>query len=314
MFSLFVGLHSKRMRVSTLGYVLPTHNPVRAAEEIATLDHMLKGRLNVGFTRGYQSRWVGSYAAVPGANATTPNLAKSRDDTDTMNREIFEESLKIVKTAWLNSTFSYEGKYWQFPPKSGLTGHPAYEQYGSGMGEDGMVHKIGIAPRCYQDPHPPLYGAFAHSMRTIDMWAREGGKPIVMANQMEFCEALWNRYIKTAGEAGRDVQPGDAAAWGGVLMLGSAPDRLQAIKADHDWYWHTFFLPFGQGYANCLIGDVDEVSRQIEDAQKRLGFTEMWLQFGQGHLDPEENEEMLHTFAEKIFPRFSQKDEEGTWV
>jgi len=26
------------MRVSTLGYVLPTHNPVRAAEEIATLD------------------------------------------------------------------------------------------------------------------------------------------------------------------------------------------------------------------------------------------------------------------------------------
>ena len=83
-------------------------------------------------------------------------------------------------------------------------------------------------------------------------------------------------------------------------MLGGDPDRLQAIKADHDWYWHTFFLPFGQGYANCLIGDVDEVSRQIEDAQKRLGFTEMWLQFGQGHLDPEENEEMLHTFAEKI--------------
>jgi alkanesulfonate monooxygenase SsuD/methylene tetrahydromethanopterin reductase-like flavin-dependent oxidoreductase (luciferase family) len=52
MFSLFVGLHSQRMKVATLGYVLPTHNPVRAAEEIATLDHMLKGRLLVGFTRG----------------------------------------------------------------------------------------------------------------------------------------------------------------------------------------------------------------------------------------------------------------------
>jgi alkanesulfonate monooxygenase SsuD/methylene tetrahydromethanopterin reductase-like flavin-dependent oxidoreductase (luciferase family) len=314
MFSLFVGLHSKRMRVSTLGYVLPTHNPVRAAEEIATLDHMLGGRLNVGFTRGYQSRWVGSYAAVPGVNATTPGLAKSRDEVDTMNREIFEESLKIVKTAWLNSTFSYEGKYWQFPPKTGLTGHPAYEQYGSGMGSDGMVHQIGIAPRCFQDPHPPLYGAFAHSMRTIDMWAREGGKPIVMANQMEFCEKLWGRYIATAAEAGREVKAQDAAAWGGVLMLGSDPDRLQGIKADHDWYWNTFFLPFGQGYANCLIGDVDEVSRQIEDAHKRLGFTEMWLQFGQGHLDPEENEEMLHTFAEKIFPRFSHKADDGTWV
>jgi len=30
-----------------------------------------------------------------------------------------------------------------------------------------------------------------------------------------FCEALWGRYIKTANEAGRDVKPGDAAAWGG---------------------------------------------------------------------------------------------------
>jgi alkanesulfonate monooxygenase SsuD/methylene tetrahydromethanopterin reductase-like flavin-dependent oxidoreductase (luciferase family) len=302
------------MKVATLGYVLPTHNPVRAAEEIATLDHMLKGRLLVGFTRGYQSRWVGSYAAVPGVNATTPDLAKSRDEVDTMNREIFEESLQIVKKAWLNPTFSYEGKYWQFPPKSGLTGHPAYEKYGAGMGEDGMVHEIGIAPRPYQDPHPPLYGAFAHSMRTIDMWAREGGKPIVMANQMEFCEALWDRYITKAGEAGRDVKREDAAAWGGVLMLGDNPTRLAEIKADHDWYWNTFFLPFGQGYANCLIGNADQVSQQIEDAQKRLGFTEMWVQFGQGHLDPEENAEELYKFANDVIPRFSDKAEDGTWV
>jgi hypothetical protein len=151
-------------------------------------------------------------------------------------------------------------------------------------------------------------------MRTIDMWAREGGKPIVMANQMDFCEALWNRYTTKAAEAGRDVKHEDAAAWGGVLMLGNNPERLQEIKADHDWYWHTFFLPFGQGYANCLIGNADEVSKQIEDAHKRLGFNEMWVQFGQGHLDPEENAEELHMFAEKVIPRFSTKDAEGTWV
>jgi alkanesulfonate monooxygenase SsuD/methylene tetrahydromethanopterin reductase-like flavin-dependent oxidoreductase (luciferase family) len=142
-----------------------------------------------------------------------------------------------------------------------------------------MVHEIGIAPRCYQDPHPPLYGAFAHSMRTIDMWAREGGKPIVMANQMEFCEALWGRYIKTAAEAGRDVKPEDAAAWGGVLMLGDSDEQIARIKDEHDWYWHNFFLPFGQG-----------------------------------HLDPEENEDELYRFANEVIPRFSTKDADGTWV
>ena len=40
----------------------------------------------------------------------------------------------------------------------------------------------------------------------------------------------------------------------------------------------------------------------------------MWLQFGQGHLDPQENEEMLTMFIEKVAPRFSTKDDEGTWV
>src|ERR1700761_8751669 len=90
MFSLFVGLHSKRMKAGIMGYTLPTHNPVRVAEEIATLDHMLKGRLYVGFTRGYHARWVEAYAAVRGIGATNALLAKERADADTINREIFE--------------------------------------------------------------------------------------------------------------------------------------------------------------------------------------------------------------------------------
>jgi alkanesulfonate monooxygenase SsuD/methylene tetrahydromethanopterin reductase-like flavin-dependent oxidoreductase (luciferase family) len=313
MFSLYIGLHAKRMSVATLGYVLPTHNPVRAAEEIATLDQMLQGRLIVGFTRGYQSRWVGSYAAVPGVNATTPELAKSRDAVDNLNRDIFEESVKIVKTAWLNSTFSYEGKFWTFPPK-GLTGHPVYAAFGAGQDEDGTINEIGIAPRPYQNPYPKLYGAFAHSMRTIDMWAREGGKPIVLANQLEFCQALWNRYIQTSAKHGRDVPREEAAAWGGVLILGDDSDHLAEIKADHDWSYDTFFKPFGQGQENFLIGNADEISRRIEEAQKLLGFNEIWLRFGQGHLPPEENEEQLYRFVNEVAPRFATKDEAGTWV
>jgi alkanesulfonate monooxygenase SsuD/methylene tetrahydromethanopterin reductase-like flavin-dependent oxidoreductase (luciferase family) len=314
MFSLFVGLHSKRLKVATLGYVLPTHNPVRAAEEIATLDHMLKGRLMVGFTRGYQGRWVDSYAAVPGVRATTPELAKNRDAIDNMNREIFEESVKIVKRAWTEPTFSFKGKYWTFPPAGDGAQHPAYHKYGAGADEEGVVSEIGIAPHCYQDPHPPLYGAFAHSMRTIDMWAREGGKPIVLANQLDFCEALWNRYIKTAAEAGRDVAREDAAAWGGVLILADSKEKAQELKAEHDWYWKEWFVPFNQGIANYLIGTPDEISHQIEEAHDRLGFEEVWLQFGQGHLGKEENQEELYRMATEVIPRFAKKDEEGTWV
>src|SRR5207249_1955117 len=55
---LFVGLQTKRIRVGQLGIVLPAHNPIRVAEEIAMLDHMTGGRANAGFARGYQRRWV----------------------------------------------------------------------------------------------------------------------------------------------------------------------------------------------------------------------------------------------------------------
>ena len=67
------------------------------------------------------------------------------------------------------------------------------------------------------------------------------------------------------------------------------------------------------GFAQCVAHRLTG-HHQIEDAQEKLGFTEIFMQFGQGHLDPEENEEQLNLFAEKIFPRFSTKADDGTWV
>src|SRR5207244_4851576 len=54
---LFVGMQTKRIRVGQLGIVLPAHNPIRVAEDIAMLDQMTSGRANAGFARGYQRRW-----------------------------------------------------------------------------------------------------------------------------------------------------------------------------------------------------------------------------------------------------------------
>ena len=36
--------------------------------------------------------------------------------------------------------------------------------------------------------------------------------------------------------------------------------------------------------------------------------------FGQGHLEPEANQEELEQFISKVAPRFSTKDEAGTFV
>jgi len=314
MFSLFVGMHSKRMKAGIMGYTLPTHNPVRVAEEIATLDHMLKGRLYVGFTRGYHARWVDSYAAVQGVRATTPDNAKARDAQDTMNREVFEESLQIIKKAWTSDVFSHHGKHWHFPPEGGSAGHPAYAKFGKGQDADGIVRKIGIAPRCYQDPHPPIYGGFAGTMRTVDMWAREGGKPIVLSGDLDFCDALWSRYTDVANQHGRDIKRADAAAWGGFLMLTDDKDRAAALMEEHKWFWDEWFIPLGQRMPNVLIGSADEIADRIGEAHDRLGFKELFLMFGQGHLEPAQNRDELEQFIAKVAPRFSVKAADGTLV
>lgn len=314
MFSLFVGTHAKRMKATVMGYTLPTHNPLRVAEEIATLDHMLKGRLMVGFTRGYHARWVDSFAALRGVGATTPDLAKSHDAQDTANREIFEESLQVIKKAWANEVFSHRGKYWEFPPNGGSAGHPAYAQFGKGQDADGIVRQVGIAPRCYQQPHPRIFGGFASSMRTVDMWAREGGTPIVLASDLDFCATLWNRYAEVAARAGRDVPRGDIAAWGGFLMLTPDKERQRQLLEEHTWFWDKWFIPHGQRMPNVLIGSADEIAEQIGRAHERLGFNDLFLMFGQGHLEPEVNNEELVKFMEEVAPRFSSKDAEGTFV
>src|ERR671934_1384497 len=49
---------TQRIKFAPLGLVLPSWDPLRVAEEIAILDNLTRGRLYVGFARGYQDRWV----------------------------------------------------------------------------------------------------------------------------------------------------------------------------------------------------------------------------------------------------------------
>src|SRR5215510_10266166 len=233
--SMWIGQHSKRLRVNTVGWVAPTHNPVRTAEYIATLDHMLKGRLGVGLVRGYQARWVQNYRIRPDLFAVGDWNRNTEEDD--INREYFKEFVDIVLTAWKEVTFSYKGKYWTIPPEGMVNPHQqsVYTKYGAGVDPDMRIREIGIAPKPYQQPHPPLYGGFTHSMRTALFWAQYGGKPIVLASDLQFCQRLWQGYREEAAKHGLNVQPGDEAAWGGAMVV--APTKAQAQEWAQDMLW-----------------------------------------------------------------------------
>jgi alkanesulfonate monooxygenase SsuD/methylene tetrahydromethanopterin reductase-like flavin-dependent oxidoreductase (luciferase family) len=85
---------SGSMRLKTSVLLLPILNPVEVAENVATLDHIAHGRLDVGVAIGYRELELG----VAGL-ARSDRVAK------------LEESLEVMKRLWRGETVTFKGRY-----------------------------------------------------------------------------------------------------------------------------------------------------------------------------------------------------------
>ncbi|HZS00508.1 MAG TPA: LLM class flavin-dependent oxidoreductase [Chloroflexota bacterium] len=95
---------TERLHVGLAVYVLPFHDPIRFAEETATLDILSGGRLTVGLGRGNRPAEFVGYR-VP------PEESRAR----------FEEAVEVVLKAWTRDRVEHAGRYWQIP---GIPVHP----------------------------------------------------------------------------------------------------------------------------------------------------------------------------------------------
>ena len=87
-----------RIRLGTAVIVLPWHNPVLLAEQIATLDVLSGGRMDLGIGRGYRKIEFEQFC-IPMEEA----------------QERHTECLELMLKAWTTSgRFSHHGKRWHF--------------------------------------------------------------------------------------------------------------------------------------------------------------------------------------------------------
>lgn len=100
-YALHLADKTRRIRVGTAVIVLPLHHPLVVAEEIATVDLLSGGRLDVGLGRGYQ-RYEFERLGV--------ELAESRLRWD--------EEVDVILLALAGKPFSYDGTYYQIPETS----------------------------------------------------------------------------------------------------------------------------------------------------------------------------------------------------
>src|SRR2546426_11612925 len=88
---------TRRVKIGIAVQVLPLSHPLRLAEDVATVDHISKGRLEFGVGR---SGLPGHYQGF--------NIPYSE------SRDRFLETLDILTKAWTQERFSHHGKYFQF--------------------------------------------------------------------------------------------------------------------------------------------------------------------------------------------------------
>ena len=89
---------TRRMRLGPMGYVVPLYDPIRIVEEVAVLDQVLGGRLEVGLVSGIVPSYFGPYRA------------------DFENRRaLANEGVALIKAAFAgDGSFSFEGPFHQY--------------------------------------------------------------------------------------------------------------------------------------------------------------------------------------------------------
>jgi natural product biosynthesis luciferase-like monooxygenase protein len=105
----YLAAKTSRIRLGTGATVLPLNDPLRVAEQAATLDQLSKGRFDLGVGRGFL-----------------------RDEFDTFGidmretRERVEEGVDLIKRAWAEAPLTWRGKF--RPPIDALTVLPRLYQ------------------------------------------------------------------------------------------------------------------------------------------------------------------------------------------
>jgi alkanesulfonate monooxygenase SsuD/methylene tetrahydromethanopterin reductase-like flavin-dependent oxidoreductase (luciferase family) len=316
------------LRVGQLGLVLPCHNPLRIAEDVAILDQVTKGRAFAGFARGYQPRWVntlGQHYQGLADNQTDP------EGYEKLKKELYEEHFDIIMKAWTNPTFSHHGKHWQIPPPGIFwPAHNVTRKYGRGVDDKGILLEIGTVPETYQKPHPPLFQPFSFSESSVRWAAQHNVVPITIVCDKEICTGQFKACQDGAAQMGKKFSFGQGIGITREMVVADTDEEAIAIAREAGCFiWTKFFEPFGFNAAIArpgenhkdvpntfesmvdrgltICGSPDTVSRKLERLFKDLPAEYFWAYIYNELVPQKAAMRTLELLTTKVLPRFTDK-------
>jgi alkanesulfonate monooxygenase SsuD/methylene tetrahydromethanopterin reductase-like flavin-dependent oxidoreductase (luciferase family) len=265
----YIAARTSRLRLGTAILVLPWHNPVLLAEQVATLDLLSRGRLDLGVGKGYRHNEFAGFAMPP-------HEAEPR----------FEEVLDVlVRALASDAPFSHHGRFFRFdkvvvePPPHQRPHPPLWLAAGS---------EASISA-CARRGFNLLLDQFASP--------RQIGERI----------ALYRRELEAAGRAfdpmrvavARNIFVAHDAAEKreAVRRQTQIHERLLSLSRGSESRPGSHILAYADTpEAHSLIGTAGEVEAGLAQLEE-VGVAYVLL-FGQG------SHENLRRFAERVMPRF----------
>lgn len=276
---------TSKVRLGTSVVVLPLHNPIEVAEQLAMVDLMSGGRIDLGIGRGFV---VHDYEVlgVPYGDA----------------QDRLFESLDVIRQAWSGGRFTHSGRYYQYEdvqvwPRPQQRPHPP----------------IWIA--CSNSPSSFAWtGTQGFSLLTIGY-----NKPIAdTAKLTAGFRAAW-------AAAGHEATPTIATHYHVVVADNRAEARRTAESglAEHVRLNQasrslakggipptTGSLSIGQlvDEGRLIAGDPDDCAKMLRRAGDEIGCTETHCLFQFGNIPFEVAQRSMSLLATEVIPQLRQPD------
>ena len=321
MMSCDIAARTERIRIGQAANIITFWHPLRAAEDLAMLDHMNGGRSEIAVGRG-----------IYGREALQLNkLADTRNPAQ--NYKIFEESLEIMRRAWSGDFFEFSGEFYRFPDPGFAWDHAMSPKSAEHMDlASNELKKLALVPRPLQQPHPPLWQV-VDGPGSIKFAAQNGLQAMMWIPPTDSLVWRFELYQEEASKArGRDVGYGEGIALVRDMFVAETMEEAERLAGEGildylRWvcHWrglgnHTFpgeTLPETPGKLdlldydwlhprNLLFGTPDYVAEKIEEMRDKLNLETLlvWSHFpGVDHRAAMRSVEL---FTEQVMPRFQE--------
>ena len=270
---------TSRIKIGTAVHLMPLHQPIRLAEEAATLDVLSGGRSIFGIGRG----------AIP-----THFQGYGIDQEQARDR--FLEGLEMVLGLWTQDEFSYRGQYYQadgisVAPRPLQQPYPPVYVAANSLDTFGIVgqlgHNILVAPTIVT-----TQGA----VDGLALYRRELADNGHDEQRLAVNVTVHVNVAESEGEA-RDGFEDTINNYLGTLrnMGGSGRGSARAHSLDHQLVQDEF----------AAVGTPEQVSEKLQLFQARYGPQGFICWFNTGGMLPHEKvANSMRLFADEVMPRF----------